>query len=448
MATTTALPGPPSRFPGAHLLAFRRDLLGFLQRLSQTYGDVATFQLGAERVVLLSHPEHIQDVLVTHHRQFIKARRGDVSRQFLGEGLLNSEGDTHRRQRRLSQPAFHRQRVAQYGTMMTNHATRLSQEWQDGDSIDAAAAMMRVTLAIAAKTLFDADVECDAVVIGRAISELLELSPRFSLPFAAVLLRLPLPSSRRLRQAQQVLDTTIYRIIEERRADAMDHGDLLSMLLLAQDETGDQTGMTDRQLHDEALTLLLAGHETTAVALTWTWYLLSQHPEVEAALHAELDAILGKRLPTVADLPNLCYTRQVFAEVLRLYPPAWLMTRRNLDDFGVGQYTLPARTFIMISPYITHHDARFFPDPDAFQPQRWASVSPDNRPRSGYFPFGGGPRQCIGESFAWMEGMLLLATLAQQWQLRLMPDHPVAMRPLVTLRPKYGMRMILTRRQR
>ena len=446
MAMTNALPGPSSRIPGVHLLAFRRDMLGFLQHLSHTYGDVATFRLGPERVVLLSHPEHIQDVLVTHHRQFIKARRGDVSRQFLGEGLLNSEGDTHRRQRRLSQPAFHRQRVAQYGAVMTDYATRLSQTWQDGDSIDAAAAMMRVTLAIAAKTLFDADVESDAVAIGRAISELLELSPRFSLPFAAVLMRLPLPGSRRLRQAQQVLDTTIYRIIEERRADATDHGDLLSMLLLAQDETGDQTGMTDRQIHDEALTLLLAGHETTALALTWTWYLLSQHPEAEAALHAELDAVLGKRPPTVADLPNLSYTRQVFAESLRLYPPAWLMTRRNLDDFTVGKYTLPARTFIMISPYLTHHDARFFPDPEAFQPQRWASVSPDNRPRSGYFPFGGGPRQCIGESFAWMEGLLLLATLAPKWQLRLVPDHPVALRPLVTLRPKYGMRMILTKR--
>jgi cytochrome P450 len=422
-------------------------MLGFLQHLSQTCGDVATFRLGPERVVLLSHPEHIEDVLVTHHRQFIKARRGDVSRQFLGEGLLNSEGDRHRRQRRLSQPAFHRQRVAQYGTVMTDYASRLSQEWQDGDSVDAAAAMMRVTLAIAAKTLFDADVESDAVAIGRAISELLELSPRFSLPFAAVLARLPLPSSRRLRQAQQVLDTTIYRLIKERRTEAMDHGDLLSMLLLAQDETGDQTGMTDRQIHDEALTLLLAGHETTAIALTWTWYLLSQYPEVEAALHAELDAVLGKRLPAVADLPNLSYTRQIFAESLRLYPPAWLMTRRNLDDFVVGNYTLPARTFIMISPYITHHDARFFPDPEAFQPQRWASVSPDNRPRSGYFPFGGGPRQCMGESFAWMEGTLLLATLAQHWQLRLVPDQPVALRPLVTLRPKYGMRMILTRRQ-
>jgi cytochrome P450 len=447
MATTHALPGHPSRFPGAHLLAFRRDMLGFLQHLSHTYGDVATFRLGPERVVLLSHPEHIQDVLVTSHRQFIKARRGDVSRQFLGEGLLNSEGDIHRRQRRLSQPAFHRQRVGQYGAVMTDYATRLSQEWQDGDSIDAAAAMMRVTLAIAAKTLFDADVESDAVAIGRAISELMKLSPRFSLPFAAVLMRLPLPSSRRLRQAQQVLDTTIYRIIEERRAEGMDHGDLLSMLLLAQDETGDQTGMTDRQIHDEALTLLLAGHETTAVALTWTWYLLSQHPEVEAALHAELDAALGKRVPTAADLPHLSYTRQIFAESLRLYPPAWLMTRRNLDVFAVGKYTLPARTFIMISPYITHHDARFFPAPETFQPQRWASVSPDNRPRSGYFPFGGGPRQCIGESFAWMEGMLLLATLAQQWQFRLVPDHPVALHPLVTLRPKYGMRMRLTQRQ-
>ena len=224
------------------------------------------------------------------------------------------------------------------------------------------------------------------------------------------------------------------------------------MLLLTQDETTDNpdgpVGMTDRQIHDEALTLLLAGHETTANALTWTFYLLSQHPEIEASLHAELDTVLGNRRPTAADLPNLSYTRMIFAEALRLYPPAWLMTRRNLEPFPVGDYELPARTFIIISPYLTHRDARFFPDADMFQPQRWTSLNSDNRIRSGYFPFGGGPRQCIGEGFAWMEGMLLLATIAQHWQLQLAPNHPVVPRPLVTLRPKYGMQMVANRRAR
>ena len=450
MPTALTIPGPPTRLPGAHFLAFRRDALGFLQYVSQTYGDVATFKLGPERVVLLTHPDHIQSVLITHHRQFTKARRGNVSQQFLGEGLLNSEGDMHRRQRRLTQPAFHRQRIAQYGTVMTEYTTRLQSQWQDGTQLDIATSMMHVTLAIAAKTLFNANVESDALQIGQAISDLLELSPRFSLPFAAALTRLPLPSSRRIRRAQHILDTAIYRIINERRADARDHGDLLSMLLLTQEDTpdGEAAGMTDRQIHDEALTLLLAGHETTANALTWTWYLLSQHPDVENKLHTELDAVVGDRQPTVADLPNLVYTRMIFAEALRLYPPAWLMTRRNLEPFPISQYELPSRTFILISPYLTHRDARFFPEPDAFQPQRWEALQADPRPRTGYFPFGGGPRQCIGEGFAWMEGMLLLATIAQHWQLRLVPNHPVEPRPLVTLRPRYGMQMTLSRRRK
>jgi cytochrome P450 len=420
--------------------------LAFLAHLSQTYGDVAAFRLGPERVVLLTHPDHIHGVLVTHHRNFVKGRRGDVSKQFLGEGLLNSEGTVHRRQRRLTQPAFHHQRLSSYAAIMRDHAVRLCQRWRHGATLDIAPAMTELTLAIVCETLFHVDIEPEANAISSAINTLMQLSPRFSLPFAALLTKLPLPSNVRLQRAQQLLDTIIYRIIHERRAAGTDRGDLLSMLLLAQDESALSSGMTDKQVHDEALTLLLAGHETTATALTWTWYLLSQHPAVEAALHRELDTVLAGRLPTVDDLPHLVYTRLVFTEALRLYPPAWLMTRRAQVSHQIGDYTLPAGSFILISPYITHHDARFFPEPEAFQPQRWDNAKAQTHSRFAFFPFGAGPRQCVGEGFAWMEGILVLATLAQQWHMRLVPDHPIALHPLVTLRSKYGMPMTLRRR--
>jgi len=320
MASTAYPPGPPSRFPGAHLWAFHRHALKFLCHVNQTYGDVASFRLGPERVVLVTHPDAIRDVLVTHHRAFIKARRGDVSKQFLGEGLLNSEGDVHQRQRRLVQPAFYRQRVAQYAAVMTAYGTRVCQQWQAGETLDMAQAMARVTLAIAGKTLFNVDIDAEAKDIGAAITTLLQFSSRFNLPFAELFMKLPLPSNARLRRAQQYLDTTIYHLIHERRANGRELDDVLSLLLVAQDTLNDAIGMTDKQVHDEALTLLLAGHETTAVALTWTWYLLSQYPEAEAKLHAELATVLDGRAPTDTDLPHLLYTRQIFTEAMRLYP--------------------------------------------------------------------------------------------------------------------------------
>ena len=446
MTATSHLPGPRFALPGAHLLAFRRDTLGFLMRISQAYGDVASFRLGPERVVFLTHPDHIHGVLVKHHRNFVKGRRGDVSKQFLGEGLLNSEGAVHRRQRRLTQPAFHHQRLAGYAKTMQDHAVRLRQQWRNDTTVDIAHAMTKLTLAIVSETLFHVDVAGEANLISNAISTLMQLSPRFSLPFASLLTKLPLPSNVRLRQAQQTLDSLIYCIIRERRAAGTDQGDLLSTLLLAQDDDTTSTGMTDKQVHDEALTLILAGHETTATALTWAWYLLSQHPNVETALHRELDTVLAGRLPTVDDLPHLVYTRMVFTETLRLYPPAWLMTRRAKAPHQIGNRTIPAGSFILISPYITHHDARYFPEPNAFQPQRWDDATAKTRNRFAFFPFGAGPRQCIGEGFAWMEGILLLATLAQQWQMRLLPNHPVVLQPLVTLRSKYGMPMKPTQR--
>ena len=444
MVSTPSPPGPRARFPGAHVLAFYRDMLGFLCRLRQEYGDVVAFRLGPERTVLLSHPEHIHEVLVRQHRAFLKGRRGNVSTQFLGQGLLNSEGALHQHQRHLMQPAFHRQRLEQYATVMTTYAARLCQSWQDGDTLDIAPAMMRVSLAIAAKTLFDADVEAEATDIGRAITTLLRLAPRFNFPFAPWLRKLPLPGLITLRRAQDYLDTVIYRLIDERRAKGSDTGDVLSMLILAQADDG--SPMSPRQVHDEALTLMLAGHETTALALSWTWYLLAQHPDVDAAMQAELQTVLGGRLPTAEDLPQLQYTRMVFTEALRLYPPAWLMTRRAREEVVIGDYRFPPGTFFLLSPYLTHRDPRFFPDPEAFVPTRWVAPPEAGPARHAYLPFGGGPRQCLGEGFAWMEGLLVLATVAQTWRMRLVPGPPVEPRALVTLRPKHGIHVQLARR--
>jgi cytochrome P450 len=301
-----------------------------------------------------------------------------------------------------------------------------------------------VTLAIAAKTLFDADVEGEAAAIGRAITTFLRLSPRMSMPLASLLRHLPLPSQRHLRRAEDYLHTLIYRLIDERRATGGTTGDVLSMLVNARMEDG--SPMSPRQIHDEALTLLLAGHETTALALSWTWYVLAQHPDVDAAMQAELQTVLGGRLPTVEDLPQLPYTRMVFTEALRLYPPAWLMTRRAQEEVVIGDYCFPAGTFFLLSQYLTHRDPRFFAQPEAFVPTRWATPPDAGPARYAYFPFGGGPRQCLGEGFAWMEGLLVLATLAQTWRMALVPGHPVEPWGLVTLRPKQGIHVRLTRR--
>jgi len=359
MIATPVPPGPRARVPGAHLLAFARDMLGFVCRLKREYGDVVAFRLGPERAVLLSHPEHLHEVLVRQHRAFQKGRRGDVSKQWLGEGLLNSEGARHQHQRRLLQPALHRQRLAAYATTMTTHAARLSQAWQDGDTLDIAPAMMRVTLAIAAQTLLDADVEAEASAIGQAITTLLQGSSRVPLPLAPLVRRLPLPSQRRLRRAEAYLDTLIYRLIDERRATGGATGNVLTMLLDARTEDGHP--LRPRQIHDEALTLLLAGHETTALALSWTWYLLAHHPDVDAAMQAELQTVLGGRLPTAEELSQLRYTRMVFTEALRLYPPAWLMTRRAREEVTIGDYRFAPGTFFLLSRTSCIMTRAFFP---------------------------------------------------------------------------------------
>ncbi len=433
-------PGPRGGFPLRSLLAFRRDPLSFLRRVQRAHGDVAAFRFGPRRLYLLSHPDLVRDVFVTHHRNFIKSLALQRARVLLGTGLLTSEGDFHLRQRRMAQPAFHRDRVAALAATMAAYAGRTGDGWSAGREMDIGREMNRLTLAIAGDTLFGADVEGEAEEVARALDAALGMFDRLTNPLGILLDRLPLPGTIRLRRARAALDATIYRIIERRRASAEDRGDLLSLLLAARDDEGDGGRMTDAQLRDEALTLFLAGHETTANALAWAWHLLAAHPEAEARLHAEVDAVVGDRLPTAEDYPRLPYTRAVFAESMRLYPPAWTVGREPLEDFAAGGYRIPAGTVVIMSPWVVHRDPRWWPDPDRFDPGRWTPEAEAALPRFAYFPFGGGPRKCIGEGFAWMEGVIVLATLARRWRLRPAPGAVVTTAPSITLRPA-GMRM-------
>lgn len=440
-------PGPKGIPFFGSLFDFYRNMLGFLSKAARDYGDIVYFKLGPREVFLLNHPDLIKDVLVTHHRNFLKSRALERSKLVLGNGLLTNEGESHLRQRRLVQPAFHQKRIADYGKAMVEFASGMSDKWKEGAAVDVHEEMMRLTLSIVAKTLFNTSVESETDDIGESVSVIIEMFPRSVFPFSEILDKLPLPSTRRFERARERLDTTVYRMINERRADGEDRGDLISMLLLAQDEEGDKDGMTNLQVRDEVMTLFLAGHETTANALTWTWYLLSQNPDAEKRLHEELDAVLGNRSPAVEDLENLCCTRMALMESMRLYPPVWAVARRAVDDYEVGGYLAPAGSVIFACQCVTHYDPRYYPDPFKFLPERWTPQEQASRPRFAYFPFGGGPRRCIGESFALMEGALVIATIAQKWKMSLLPGHRVESKPLITLRPKYGMKMTLERRK-
>jgi cytochrome P450 len=443
--TTAVAPGPKQSPIGALLYRPGRDPLEFFTSLARTYGDVVSYRMGGERMFLVNNAHHIRDILVTHNRSFMKGRGLQRTKRLLGEGLLTSEDPTHLRQRRLMQPAFHRDRIAAYGQTMAGYADRMGNAWADGATLDIAQEMNRLTLSVVGKTLFDADVESQAPEVGAALTDVMESFWTMMLPFAELLERLPVGRLRKARVARARLDAIIYGMIAERRKSGRDRGDLLSMLLDAPDEEGGG-GMTDRQVRDEAMTIFLAGHETTANALTWTWYLLSGAPDVEARLHAELDRVLQGRLPTVADIPSLPLVERVVTESMRLYPPAWIIGRRALIDYPIGDYLAPARAIVVISPYITHRDARYFNEPERFDPDRWTPEFRAAMPPFAYFPFGGGPRRCIGDAFAWMELELIVATIAQRWRLRLVPGHPVVPQPVVTLRTKHGMRMTIEKR--
>jgi cytochrome P450 len=419
------------------------DPLGYFAGLMRQYGDLVSLRVLNFRILLLNHPDHIEDVLVNHPRKFIKGRVLKANKRVFGSGLLTSEGDFWLRQRRLAQPAFHRARIAGYASTMVEYTERLLHEWQDGEERDIHKEMMRLTLQIVGKTLFDADVERDAQDILKAMELLLELGADFR---RAVLIPhwLPTAANVRLELATRKIEKVLYRIITEKRASGCDAGDLLSMLLAARDEDGSR--MTDQQLRDEAITLFLAGHETTANTLSWTWWLLAQNPAVEAKLHAELRTVLARRVPSLDDLPKLVYTNHVITESMRLYPPAWGMARTAIEDHEIAGYSVPKGSGVSFAQWTVHRDARWYDAPDEFRPERWEGDLLKRIPRFAYFPFGGGPRQCIGNSFALMEAALVLATIAQQYRFRLVKGHPVVPLASITLRPRHGIRAVLEAR--
>jgi cytochrome P450 len=439
LLTVARPPGPKNSPIVGNLYAFRKSPLDFLSKMAREYGDLVYFKVARQHMYLVNHPDYVREVLVNNQSNFIKSRALQRAKVLLGEGLLTSEGQQHLRQRRLVQPAFHRERLVGYAAAMSAGAVRWRDRWRAGSTLDISTEMPHLTLSIVAKTLFSADVESEASEIGEAMTTVLEMFRLLLMPFAEYLEKLPLPHIRRFEKARARLDSTIYGLIRERRKSGVDTGDLLSMLLFAQD---DESGMTDEQVRDEALTLFLAGHETTANALTWTWYLLSQHPEIERRLHDEIDAVLGDRAPEFTDVPQLRYAEMILAEALRLYPPAWAIGRKAKGAFELGGVEVPAESICILCPYLVHRDPRWFPEPEKFDPERWTPEARDSRPKFSYYPFGGGARVCIGERFAWMEGVIVMAAIAQKWRLRLQPGQRVEPLPLITLRVKNGLRMI------
>jgi cytochrome P450 len=426
--------------------------------LLKTYGRIAHYRFMGTPIVFLNDPRYIQQVLVTDAASFVKERTVRRMKVLIGEGLITSEDPIHKRQRRIAAPAFHRQRIAAYGEQIVSIAQSHCDQWQPGEHLDISAASMALSLEIVARTLFDTDVTPDIRAINDEVNTIMHLY-NFIVAFPRIesFLHLPIPGIIKFRKSKARLDAVVNRLIAEHRKSGHDKGDLLSMLLSSTYEPTDaETGagtqpehMTDSQVRDEVLTIFLAGYETVANALTWTWYLLSQNPEVEAKLHAELDTVLGmatgnqQRLPTLGDYPSLRYTEQVFAESMRLYPPAWAMGRMSTREVHLGPYNIPAGAHLFFSQYIMSRTPEYFPDPLRFDPDRFTPEAKAARPKFTYFPFGGGSRQCIGESFAWMEGVFSIATIAQRWRMVYLGATPPVPQAKITLRPRDPLMMQL-----
>jgi len=424
---------------------FNRDILGFVRR-GRDYGDVVRARFFYITAYFLYHPADIEYVLSTNAKNFVKSMslHSNFFQRLVGNGLLTSEGEFWRRQRRLAQPGFHRQRISSYAEVMVEYSQRLIASWRPGEERDIHRDMMRLSLEIVVKTLFNANVSDDADRVERIMSELVK-------PFASQATlrwildnRLPTAAHRRFHRLAAEIDEIIYRIIRERRAIGRDEGDLLSMLLAAQDEDGHQ--MTDKQLRDEVITLFLAGQETTALTLSWTWYLLAQNPDVEKKFHAEIDQVLNGNTPTIADVPRLKYTEMITKEAMRLYPPAYGVGREAVEACEIGGYRVPAKTQVFMFQWTTQRDPRFFEEPDEFYPDRWTEEFMNTLPKYAYFPFGGGPRICIGNTFAMMEIILVLATIGQKLRFSLASDRPVEIEPAMSLRPRDGIRVVVQQR--
>jgi cytochrome P450 len=439
-------PGPRQHWLSGNLREFSRDRLGALTRWQRQYGDLVWARFGPRSILFLNHPDLVEEVLVAQNRKFIKHYRLRTARRTLGNGLLTSEGEFWRTQRKLAQPAFHRDRIATYADVMVQYTERMLGSWEEGEIRDVQADMMRLTLEIVARTLFAAEIGSDSAGASAAMETLMHISMKRMGRLIPVPDWIPIPSNLRVEHAARRLDRIILSIIAERRRSGEDRGDLLSMLLHAQDEESGRR-MTDQQLRDEAMTLFMAGHETTASTLAWVWYLLANHPESEAMLHSELDQVLGDRPPTIADLTRLEYTGLVVTEALRIYPTVWMVGRENIEPVELGGYTVPTGTTIFMPQWTIHRDSRWFDEPESFRPERWADGLQEQIHRYAYFPFGGGPRICIGNNFALMESSLLLATIARRFRLRLTPDAVVTPLPSMTLRPAHGVKVSVTRRR-
>ncbi len=438
-------PGPRYRTPFGMLAEFRRNPLKFYLDAAK-FGDVVRIHMGLSCFHFVTHPDHIKYVLQDNAQNYGRSTLMNMLKSALGEGLLTSDGDVWRRQRRLAQPAFHRQRIGDFATIMTESTQTMLERWDTitarEQPLEVLAEMSRLTNLITGRALFSTDMGEEVAAMSAAQQVFLA---HFNYRFEHVLAWpewMPTPRNLRFRRAMRALDRVAYGIIEQRRKDPSERGDLLSMLMQARDEeTGE--GMSDTQLRDEVVTFMGAGSETTAVLLAWVWYLLSRHPEVDRKLRAELAAVLAGRTPTMADLPQLQYTRMVIEETLRLYPPAWGMSRSVRAEDEIAGYHIPANSIMVLNAYVTHRDPRFWENPEGFDPERFTPERSANRPRYAYFPFSGGPRQCIGNEFALMEATLVLAMVAQHYRLHLVPGHPVEPYPIFTLRPRYGVLMTL-----
>lgn len=459
-------PGPPELPVVGQAFRYLRDPIGLMQEAAG-YGDIVTLSVKPALLYLVTHPDLIRDIVVTQHRKVGRGPNTEVLKWVMGDSLVTADGAAHLQQRRMMQPQFHRSRVDGYGALMQQYAAEHGAAWQDGQRIDIARAMGELTLRIVVKTLFGLELPADAGRLGAAFEFTNNyLVTRVNQPprLRHLLHRLPLPYTRRFRQARARMDAIIFDLIARRRQfiDRNDgdgnagngnagagNDDLLSLLLQArfEDEGGRPAPLTDQQVRDQTITLFAAGHETTAVCLTWTWYLLAVNPEMQARFHQELDAVLGGRPPTLDDLPNLPFTDRILTESLRLYPSIWFWSRMAFQPFALGGYDIPAGAVLAAPQLIVQRDARWFEDPLAFRPDRWTPEFRSQLPRYAYYPFGGGPRQCIGEGFAWMEAKLILAAIGQRWAMRHDPRHRIKMLPLISLRPQGGMPMYLERRR-
>jgi cytochrome P450 len=424
------------------LLNLYRNPLTAFQSLAREYGDVAVFHIAGQPVYLLNHPDLVEAILVANSRLASKRLGTRLMRRLMGGGLITSYDEEHLQQRRMLHPVFHRRHLADFSETMVDCARQVRDRWQDGERVEIFEEMTSLTLAVVGRTLFSTDFELEAEHIHQAVIVIQNRAHIANFILGELADKLPLPMAGRTRRAVERLNASIDRAIAGHRTQ-MEQGDLLSLLLAAEDDHGK---LNDIQVRDQAMTIFLAGFETMAVTLTWTWHLLAQHPDIEARFQAEIDRVLMGRLPTAQDLPNLKYTRQVLTEVLRLYPPVWVHGRRLAAACRVGDWELPAGSFVIINHWLLHHDPRFHTDPERFDPDRWSEDATTSLPRLAYAPFSAGPRQCIGEGYAWMEGLLVLATLAQRWHIQSLPGHSAEMLPAFTLRPRNGMQMTIKRR--